>query len=88
MADSDDLLRRLIESLSAEGCQTADFEAVLIGMIGKLRKARNQAIRDKQAAELLPKGWRVVVELQGGCKATAYNRAERGRTQSKEVAAG
>ncbi len=54
--------------------------------IGRFRLRRDRAIRDMEAARLLPLGWRVVVERLGGCKATAYNRAERGRTQSKQTA--
>ena len=88
MAASDEILQRLIESLSAEGCETADFEADVVGMVGRLRKARERAIRDREAAELLPRGWRVVQERQGGCKATVYNRADRGRAQSKKIAHG
>lgn len=88
MAASDEILQRLIESLAAEGCETGDFEAEVIGMVGRMRKARERAIRDREAAELLPLGWRIVAGRQGGCKATVYNRAERGRMQSKESAHG
>lgn len=86
MARSDELLILLVEALAAEGCDTADDEPRLIEIVNKLRRARDRAVRDKEAAELLPLGWRIVSERQGGCKATAYNRAERGRTQSKKAA--
>jgi hypothetical protein len=57
-------------------------------VLGRFRARQDRAIRDMEAAQLLPLGWRVVVERLGGCKATAYNRAERGRTQSKKIAHG
>lgn len=61
----------------------ADFELALGELVGRWRKKQEAAIRDREAADLLPLGWRVVVERLGGCKATAYNRAARGRTRSK-----
>ena len=53
-------------------------------MLAQADKVRRIFEREAQAANLLPLGWRVVVERQGGCKASAYNRAERGRKQSKQ----
>jgi hypothetical protein len=80
----DDELTALVAALDADDeCQIALGEAV-----GRFRRRRERDIMDRQAAMLLPLGWRVVVERLGGCKATAYNRAERGRTQSKETANG
>lgn len=85
MARSDELLIQLIESLSAEGCDTADDEPRLIEMVHKMRRARDRAIRDREAADLLHLGWRVVAARQEGiCKSAVYKRAERGRTQSTE----
>lgn len=79
MATSDELLIKFIESLAAEGCVTADFEADVIGMVGKLRIARDRAIRDMEAARLLPYGARVLAERQQCDRVTIYRRAKRGR---------
>jgi hypothetical protein len=56
--------------------------------MGRFRHRQDRAIRDMEAARLLPLGWQVVVEIQGGCKSSAYYRAEKGRTQSKKMSAG
>jgi hypothetical protein len=83
MARSDDLLIQLIETLAAEGCATGDFEAEVVGMVGRLRSARDRAIRDREAAALLPQGWRVVAERFGGiCKATVYNMNQRAQERA------
>jgi hypothetical protein len=82
MATSDELLIKLIESLAAEGCVTADFEASVIGMVGKMRIARNRAIRDMEAASLLHLGSDVLVERFGVKKRAVYYMAERGRKHS------
>jgi hypothetical protein len=80
----DDELAALVAALDADDeCQLALGE-----VIGRFRRRRERDILDMQAAELLPLGWRVVIERQGGCKATAYNRAERGRIKSKQTANG
>ena len=62
------------------------FEVELGELVGRLRLRQDRAIRDMEAARLLPLGWQVVVEIQGGCKASAYNHARNGRTQSKQKA--
>lgn len=87
MAASDDYLKLYIESLAAEGLDTGDLEADLIGIIGRLRSRRDKAIREMEAARLLPYGADVVMERQDCCRATAYNRARRARL-SKQSAAG
>jgi len=86
MATSDQLLREYIESLAAEGLERGvllDMEADLIGRVGRLRILRDRHIRDMEAARLLPLGAATVIERMGGCRATAYNRAKRGRILSK-----
>lgn len=77
MATSDELLQKFIEALAAEGCITGDFEADVIGMVGRLRAARTRAIRDMEAARLLPLGAVVVATRQGCHRVTAYRRAKR-----------
>ena len=79
MATSDELLIKLIESLAAEGCVTADFEADVVGMVGKLRIARDRAIRDMEAASLLHLGPELLVERYGVTRRAVYYMAERGR---------
>jgi len=82
MATSDELLIKLIESLAAEGCVTADFEADVVGMVGKLRIARDRAIRDREAADLLYLGAEPLMERFGVGKRAVYYMAERGRKRS------
>ena len=88
MATSDHHFRLWIEALAAEGIEVGDLEADLIGRIGRLRILRDRHIRDMEAARLLPSGAATVMERQGGCRATAYNRAKRGRMLSKVGSAG
>jgi hypothetical protein len=80
MARSDDLLIQLIETLAAEGCATGDFEAEVVGMVGRLRSARDRAIRDMEAASLLHLGAQTLCERFGGVsRRTVYYMAQRGR---------
>lgn len=83
MATSDEHFRAWIESLAAEGLETGDLEADLIGRIGRLRIRRDRAVRDMEVARLLPFGPSVVMQRFGGCRATAYNRSKRGLRLSK-----
>jgi hypothetical protein len=86
MATSDELLIKLIEALGAEGCGGEglnELEVRNIEHINKLRRVRDRAIRDREAAALLPQGWRVVAERFGGvCKATVYNMNQRAQEQA------
>jgi hypothetical protein len=83
MATSDDYFRLWVESLAAEGIDAGDLEAELIGRIGRLRSRRDRMLRDMEVARLLPFGAEAVRARFGGCRATAYNRAQRGRKLSK-----
>ena len=78
MATSDELLIKLIETLAAEGCVTGDIEAKWIGDMGRLRIARDRAIRDMEAASLLHLGPEVLVERFGVKLRAVYYMAERG----------
>ena len=91
MATSDQLLRDYMEALAAEGLDRhaiGEIEADLIGKVGRLRILRDRAIRDMEAARLLPHGAEVLMQRFGGCRATQYNRAKRGRMLSKSREAG
>lgn len=77
MAASDELLIKLIESLAAEGCAVGDFEADVIGMVGRMRKVRDRAIRDMEAARLLPLGRGVACERLGVAESTVYKMTHR-----------
>lgn len=72
---------RWLESLGDKfGRQAAeDFRADLIGRLAKMARRHEQDVRDMEAARLLPHGADAVMGRQGGCRATAYNRAKRGR---------
>lgn len=79
MATTDELLEQLIMSLVAEGCTPGDFEAECIRVIGKLRTARNRAIREMEAAQLLHTGADNIAARQRCHRSTVYRRAQRGR---------
>jgi hypothetical protein len=64
---------------------SAEEEIELGEWVGKVRARKDRAIRDQQAAELLPLGWRVVAERFDVSKATVYNMNQRAR--SKRIAA-
>lgn len=88
MADSYEKLQGLIESLAAEGVDSealGDFEALVVERIGRMRSARDRAIRDRETARLLPYGARPLAEKQHCHRATIYRRAERGRTLSHSL---
>lgn len=83
-------LVEFMESLASEGVARdalGDLEADLIGRISRLRKERDRAIRDMEAAALLHEGWRGIADRYGVCKATVYKMAERGRESMRERAA-
>jgi hypothetical protein len=61
--------------------------AEILTTLLRMNRETEQAITDQEAARLLPLGASVVMEIQGCCKATAYNRSKRGN-QSKQFAAG
>ena len=80
-------LVEFMESLASEGMDRdalGDLEADLIGRINRLRKDRDRAIRDMEAAALLHEGWRGIADRYGVCKATVYKMAERGRESTRE----
>lgn len=87
---SESKLQEWMEALAAEGIDRetlGELEADLIGRVGRLRKLRERAIRDMEAASLLHGGWRELADRYGVCKATVYNMAERGRQSKQEQAA-
>lgn len=64
----------------------ADEEIELGELVGKFRARKERAIRDQEAAELLPLGWRVVAERFDVSKATVYNMHHRAQSRRKQVA--
>lgn len=82
---SESKLQEWMEALAGEGIDRealCNLEAELIGKVGRLRVLRDRAIRDMEAARLLPLGAEVVTVRQGCHRSTAYRRASR----AKEVA--
>jgi hypothetical protein len=79
MATSDELLHQLIESLAAEGCATGldEFEVESVTRIGRMRIARDKAIRDMEAARLLPLGREVAASRLGVAPSTVYKMMHR-----------
>jgi hypothetical protein len=77
----DNELAALIDAIDGD----VKLEVEIGEALGRFRVRRDRAIRDREAADLLHLGWRVVAERQEGiCKSAVYKRAERGRTQSTE----
>lgn len=81
MYGDEQALLRWLESLGEKFGRQAveDFHADLTGRLSKMARRHEQDVRDMEAARLLPLGADTVMERQGGCRATAYNRAKRGR---------
>ena len=78
-------LVEFIESLAAEGVDRdalGDLHAEVIGRINRLRRDRDRAIRDMEAAKLLPShGPDAVAARLGVCRRSVYymaGRAKRG----------
>lgn len=64
-----------------------ELELALGELIGRFRRKREAAIRDQEAARLLPLGYKVAAERLGVCPATVYNRAARAANLSKQIEA-
>jgi len=79
-------LVEFIESLASEGVDRdalGDFEADLIGRINRMRRERDRAIRDMEAAKLLPThGPDAAARRLGVCRRSVYYMAERARKES------
>jgi hypothetical protein len=81
MSNGDAELAALVAAVDGD----IELEIALGEALGKFRVRKDRAIRDQQAAELLPLGWRVVAERFDVSKATVYNMNQRAR--SKRIAA-
>lgn len=82
---SEHKLREWMESLAGEGLdpgELCDLEGELIEKVGRLRRNRDRAIRDVEAARLLPLGPDVAAERLGVCRRSVYYMAERARKES------
>lgn len=86
MGMSDEAMLKLCEAMRIQYGAGPEFEIALGDLIGKYRAAHDKRMRDAQAAELLPHGWREVADRFGVCKATVYNMAERGRESKRSLA--
>lgn len=79
---AEDKLRELVEALAEEGCdreRVMDWEARQIEEINRLRRYRDNSIRDMQAAELLPLGPVIAAERLGVAVSTVYKMTHRYR---------
>ena len=83
---SDEAMLKLCDAMRADYGAGPEFELSLGELVGRYRLAHEKRMRDAQAAELLPTGWRGVAERFGVCKATVYNMAERGRESKRSLA--
>ena len=83
-------LVEFMESLASEGVDRdalGDLEADLIGRINRLRKDRDRAIRDMEAAKLLPThGPDAAASRLGVCRRSVYYMADRARKESAKPA--
>jgi hypothetical protein len=73
MSKGDAELAALVAALDL----TQDEEIELGALVGKIRARKERAVRDRQAAELLPLGAEVVAIRQGCHRSTVYRRALR-----------
>lgn len=83
---TDDAMLKLCEAMRIQYGAGPEFELALGELIGKYRAAFDRRMRDAQAAQLLPYGWREVADRFGVCKATVYNMAERGKESKRSLA--
>ena len=63
----------------------AEFEMALGELVGKLRRKQEAAIRDREAAELLPLGRHVAAERLHVAQSTVYKMAHRYRRRFSTV---
>lgn len=75
----------LTESLAAiiGGKAGADFKVELKILMRRYLREYEQRIHDAEVAQLLPQGWRAVVERFGGSKSSAYRLAKRHESRKK-----
>lgn len=86
MATSDDAMTKLCEVMRSEYGAGMDFELALGELVGKARRLHDARMRDRQAAQLLPLGYKVAAERMGCAQSTVYARAERARNLSGRIA--
>lgn len=73
MAKGDAEMAALVAAVDGD----AEFELDLGAVVGRWRAKQERAIRDQEAARLLPLGAEVVAMRQHCHRATAYRRAQR-----------
>jgi hypothetical protein len=82
MAKGDAEMAALVAAVDGD----VEFEIDLGILVGRLRAKQERAIRDQEAATLLPLGWRVVAERFDVSKATVYNMNQRAQSKRRQVA--
>lgn len=82
MAKGDAEMAALVAAVDGD----VEFEMALGELVGRMRRRIDAAIRDQEAATLLPMGWRVVAERFDVSKATVYNMNQRAQSRRKQVA--
>lgn len=90
MADWIAEVDRIEAELAAEGVPASErmrVAALFADALAKADKAKRKARQEREAAKLLHYGAQTIMERQRCSRATAYNRAARGRA-SKEAQAG
>jgi len=80
---SDEAMEALCTAMLRDYGAGVEFELALGELIGRFRRRHERNVLDVEAARLLPLGADVLMARFGGCRATQYNRAKRGRTLSK-----
>ena len=71
----DNELAALVAAVDGDG----RLEVELGEALGRFRNRQDRAIRDQEAARLLPLGAEIVAERQGCHRVTAYRRAHRAK---------
>lgn len=80
---TDEAMSKLCEAMRSQYGGGVEFELQLGELVGKYRRAHDAAMRDQEAARLLPMGADVVAIRQGCHLSTAYRRASRAKTVAR-----
>lgn len=83
---SDEAIAQLCAAMRDECGASCEFELDLGELVGKYRRRHDKAMRDVEAARLLPKGPDSAAEQLGVCRRAVYYMAERARKKVQAIA--
>ena len=79
MCMTDEAMAKLSDAMRESFGAGYEFELALGELVGKYRRAHDAAMRDQQAAELLPRGRRIAAIRLGVAPSTVYKMVHRYR---------